>query len=173
VRTAKDFSTKVANVAGGSGRFTIVSDTGPVGPAFLDLGAAFSTYGLGMTMRRTYPFIKASTEQTPSARQRVRESKYGVVLGGPWNYVLLRYRDVRNQGWTLEGVDGRADGRVPETLRGGPYERYRVDFSKPYNTAVQELLNDSRDRELNGKKNARPGKSTLGKSEDPSIAPWA
>ncbi len=174
IRSAKDFVAKVVSAAADRGRFTIVSDTGPVGPAFLDLGAAFTTYGPGMTMRRTYPFMQAPREKAPTIRRRVREAKYGMVLGGPWDYVLLRFRDVREQKWTLEQLDRSADNVVPEPLRRKGFEdRYRVEFSKPYNTAVQEMVNDYRDRELNGKKNAKPGRSILGRSDDPAISPWA
>lgn len=173
IRVAKELAAKVAGIARDTGRFTVVSDAGPVGPAFLDSGAAFTTYAPGMTMRRTYPFVKAPKEQTRAIKKRLQESKCGLVLGGPWNYSLLRYRDVRAQGWRLEEVAGKAANEVPATLRGAEPWTYRVNFSKPYNTAVQEVLNDARDRELNGKKNARPGSSILGRSEDPSIAPWA
>ncbi len=173
VRMAKDFAAKVINITADGGRFTMVSDTGPVGPAFLDIGAAFSTYGMGMTMHRTYPIMKPASKKSPAIKKRAREGKYGKVLGGPWNYVLLHYRDVRNQDWTLEDLGGKFENVVPRSLQGGPDDRYRIDFSKPYNTAVQETLNDSRERELVRNKNARPGKSTLGKSEDSTIAPWA
>jgi hypothetical protein len=174
IRSAKDFVARIVSAAADRGRFTMVSDTGPVGPAFLDLGAAFTTYGPGMTMRRTYPFMQAPKEKTPAVKKRVRESKYGMVLGGPWNYILLRFRDVREQGWKLELLDKKAEHVVPEPLRRkGMDDRYRVEFSKPYNAAVQEMLNDLRDRELNGKKNAKPGQSILGRSDDPTISPWA
>ena len=158
IRSAKDFVAKVVSAATDRGRFTIVSDAGPVGPAFLDLGAAFTTYGPGMTMRRTYPFMQAPKDQTKSVKKRVRESKYGMVLGGPWDYVLLRLRDVREQDWKLQPLDKKAENVVPQPLRRkGMEDRYRVEFSKPYNAAVQEMLNDLRDRELNVNKNAKPG----------------
>ena len=173
IRTAKDLATKAAGIARESGRFLIVSDTGPVGPAFLDLGAAFATYGMGMSMSRTYRMVRAPKKQTPTTRKRVHESKYGKTLGGPWNYVLLRYRDVKAQGWKLEDPTEKFASEVPPSLRYGPEDRYRIDFSKPYNTAVQEVLNDLRERELNIEGNSRPGKASLGKSDDPSIAPWA
>lgn len=173
VRSAKDFTSKVIRIATERGRFAIVSDVGPIGPSFLDQGAAFTTYGLGMSMHRTYPIMRPPKKTTRPAKKRVRESKYGRVLGGPWNYILLRYRDVRNQNWKLEDPVGKFVNEVPRSLRGAPYDQYRVNFSKPYNAAVQEVLNDARERELNSNKNARPGKSVLGRSDDPTIAPWA
>jgi len=173
IRTAKDFSARVIGIASSLGRFAIVSDTGPVGPTFLDLGAAFSTYGMGMTMHRTYPIMRSPKKKTRTTKKRVREAKYGKVLGGPWNYVLLRYRNVRDQNWTLEDPAGKFPKEVPPSLRGGPYDRYRIDFSKPYNTAVQEVLNDLRERELNNQTNTRPGKALLGKSDDSTIGSWA
>lgn len=172
VQTALDLSSKVTGIAAQSGRFTIVGDVGPVGPVFLDEGVAFTTYGMGMTMRRTYPMMRAPQTQTRAAERRFRESKYGKVLGGPWDYVLLRYRDVRNRGWKLGEVNGKFTNEVPPSLRGGPPESYRREFSKPYNTAVQEVLNDLREREIVVNQNARPGRAILARSGDPMISAW-
>lgn len=170
VRLAKDLASRVIEIAASSGRFTTVSDSGPVGPAFLDLGAAFATYGPSMSMNRTYQVVRSPAK--PEAN-RIREAKFGKVLGGPYNYVLLRLRDVRAQNWTLESTNGKCGNEVPPGVRRGPDYRYRVEFSKPYNVAVQEVLNDLRDRELIKTKNARPGRSLLGRSDDSLIVPWA
>jgi hypothetical protein len=171
IRAAKQLVAKVASIAEGTGRFVIVSDSGPVGWTFLDRGAAYASYGPGMVMRRTYPMRSTSTAETAVARKRLSESKFGKVLGGPWNYVLLGVRDVRRQNWTLGELNGKFSNEVPAFARRDDQE-YRRSFSKPYNIAVQEFLNDAREGEIIKKKNARSSSSSIGRSDDPAISHW-
>ena len=58
-------------------------------------------------------------------------------------------------------------------LRGNAYKAYRVDFAKPYSISVMERFNVERNKELEVRKNAKPGHSHLGRSKDAAMAPWA
>lgn len=171
IRSAKQLAAKVASVASASGRFVIVSDTGPIGWTFLDRGAAFTTYSPNLVIRRTYPMRRAPASNSEKERKRANENRFGKVIGGPWNYVLLSLRDVRRQGWKLEPLEGKFRNEVSTSDRRDS-TTYRVNFSKPYNVAVQETLNDAREAENIKKKNARPGSSTIGRSDDPNISHW-
>ncbi len=160
IKMAKELVQKAARIGRQHGVFTWVSDVGPIGPAMLDLGAAFCSYYTGITPRATY---LDGFKNTP-------ESGYGKVLG-LWDFNLHDIKDLKNKDWQLEDT-GLISPVVPQSLRSGKFKDFRVNFGKPNNVAVMERLNIERLKELE-KKNINPGISHLGRSSDINISPWA
>lgn len=162
VSQAKNLVQDVSKTAQEAEIFTWVSDAGPAGPVFLDLGASFTTYHPGMTPGRVY-----STGGPGRA-----DLKYGKVLG-LWDFNLYGRPDVESKGWALSET-GLFRSEVPRPLRGdGSFKDYRVEFGKPYNVSVAQRVNNERMTELSDNGNAKPGHAHVGQSTHDLIAPWA
>lgn len=162
VELAKEVAAKAAGIGSRNGIFTIVSDVGAIGPVLLDFGVAFATYSSAMTPRRRY--TQFGTEDP--------DLKFGKVIG-LWDYYLHDRQAVARRGDRMEDT-GLYSPEVPLHARGPKtYKAYRVDFGKPYNISVMERLNIERAKELQSKKNSKPGHSHIGRSRDALISPWA
>jgi hypothetical protein len=162
VELAKEVAGQAAGIGSRHGIFTMVSDVGAIGPALLDLGVAFATYSSAMTPRRRYAQFGVDDP----------DLKFGKVIG-LWNYFLHDRPAVRRRGDRMEET-GLYSPEVPNHAKGEKtYKAYRVDFAKPYSISVMERLNIERAKELQTKKNAKPGHSHIGRSRDVQIAPWA
>jgi len=173
VQAAHDLVHALSATAKSHGLFLWVTDSGPASPAFLDDGAAFASYSLGGSMRQVYPLFKGLPEEATGADfRRIRERRYGKVLGGPWDLTLLSHSDLRKRDWKVQ-ENGRFPNVVPVFLREGDPTRFRVEFAKPNNVAVMERINEERERELVVRGNARPGKDIVGRSGDAQITVWA
>lgn len=164
IRTAKEVVSRVAGIANGAGMFVWVSDTGAVGPVFLDRGASFASYHPGMTPRRAYTAGGADDEDDTH--------NYGKVLG-LYTYELFDREQIRSRGWRVDD-NGRFLREVPVELRADRiYKAYRVGFGKPNNVAVEEWVNEHRTREILENGNARAGSAQVARSNDPRISAWA
>lgn len=159
---AKEFVRDAANIAQDSNLFVWVSDVGPAGPVFLDLGAAFASYHSGMTPGRIYQ----------SGGPNDSNLKYGKVLS-LWEFNLLTREDIQNRGWEVKDTELRPNA-VPPKFRGNKgWKDYRVKFAKPQNIAVAQRVNNERVRELRENGNPKPGHKHVGRSNDGYVAPWA
>ncbi|EMR75025.1 hypothetical protein MBGDF03_00514 [Thermoplasmatales archaeon SCGC AB-540-F20] len=160
---AKDLVRKIADISRKFNRFTLVSDSGPMGIVFLDQGASYNTYSPIITPRKQYLMGMNKNIDHDLVT-------YGKVLD-LWSYNLLNHNEVKNRQYKVSDT-GLYSNIVPIDSRGRQIS-YRIDFAKPNNVAVMEKLNNLRNIELNKKKNPNPGASHAGKSSDPLITPWA
>jgi len=161
IDTAKSLVREVSQITRKYNGFTIISDAGPVGIAFLDLGASYSSYSPAMTPRKIYDKMRFS-----------EEGRFGKVLG-LWRYNLHGREDVRRRGDTMDET-GFFPNVVPLTAQGEKsWRAYRVQFGKPYNISVMEKINMLRSTELIKNKNPNPGQTHIGRSSDQLITPWA
>jgi len=162
VGVAKDIVKKVSDIAMRYNKFTIVSDVGPIGIAFLDQGAAYVTYSLAMTPRKKYLM-----GMNPNVD--IDLLTYGKVLD-LWSYKLLSYNEVKKRGYKISDTQLYTNV-VPLNCR-NKKRLYRINFAKPNNVAVMEKLNNLRAVELNREKNPNPGLIHIRRSEDSSIRIW-
>ena len=163
VDVAKELVRKISDIARKFNRFTIVSDSGPMGIVFLDQGAAYNTYSPVMTPRKQYLMGMNKNVDHDLVT-------YGKVLD-LWSYNLLNHTEVKNRQYKVSDT-GFYSNIVPINSRGKQLS-YRIEFAKPNNVAVMEKLNNLRNVELNKKKNPNPGAAHVSKSNDPLITPWA
>ena len=136
INNAKDLVRNASQIAGKYNGFATVSDAGPVGIAFLDLGASYTSYYTAMTPRKIFQKMRYS-----------EEANFGKVLG-LWQYNLHSREDVRRRNDVMDDT-GLFQNTVPISAQGDRcWKLYRVEFGKPYNVSVMEKLNILRTAEL-------------------------